>query len=307
MRPFRFGVSLSSAPSLTEWLARVREAEALGFDAISVADHLADSLPPFEALVAAAGVTTRATLGTLVLNNDFRHPALVARQAAMVHALSGGRFELGVGAGHAFLEYAEIGMPFAPAAERVARLSEAVPLIRRLLSGETVNAAGEHYTLAGHRLALATELRPRLLVGGNGSHLLRMAAREADIVGFSGLGKTLADGQRHLATGFSAAAVDGRVALVREAAGTRFAELELNVLVQLVTITTDREALAQDLSGRIAGLTAAEAMDSPFLLFGTAAEIADQVRRNRERWGFSYLSTFWANAPAMAEVIPLLR
>ncbi len=307
MHAFRFGASISSAPTLNEWLARVREAEALGFDTVSVADHVGELFPPFEALMAAAGATERIGLGTLVLNNDFRHPAFVARQAAMVHEFSGGRLELGLGAGHAFTEYAELGLPFDEAKVRVDRLCESVPIIRQLLAGETVDFAGEHYSLTNHRIYPVPAAPPPLLVGGNGRRLLRLAAREADIVGFTGLGQTLSDGQRHAASGFAASEVDGRVALVREAAGDRFARLELNVLVQVVRITPDRESAAAEVATRIPGLTPAEILDSPFILLGTAAEIAAQVRQNRERWGFSYLSTFWQNVPAMAEVIPLLR
>lgn len=307
MFPFRFAASIPSAPSLAEWLARVRETEALGFDLVAMPDHIGELFTPFEALMAAASVTDRVGLGTLVLNNDFRHPAFVARQAAMLQEFCGGRFELGLGAGHAHTEYAELGLPFDEAKVRVARLSEAVPIVRDLLAGETVDVAGEHYTLTGHRTFPVPAVRPRIMVGGNGRRLLRMAAREADIIGFTGLGKTLEDGQHHAASGFAAAEVDGRVALVREAAGDRFDALELNVLVQVVRITEDRESTAAELATRIPGLTPAEILDTPFILLGTAAEIAAQVRRNRERWGFTYVSTFWQNVPALAEVIPLLR
>lgn len=307
MRAFRFGVSVSTASSIGEWQDIARSAERMGFDVLSVADHIGGLYSPFEALMAAAAVTDRIHLSTLVLNNDLRHPALVARQAALLQEFSGGRFELGLGAGHAAREYAEIGLPFDPPAVRVARLGEAVALIGRLLSREAVTLTGEHYSLVNHRVFPVPSVAVPIMVGGNGRQLLRLAATGADIVGFTGLGRTLADGQAHATTGFSAASVDGRVALVREAAGHRFVDLELNVLVQMVRPSSDREATARELARRMPGLAAEEVLDSPFLLFGTPEEIAAQLRRGRERWGFTYFSTFWAGAEPLAEVIPLLR
>lgn len=170
-----------------------------------------------------------------------------------------------------------------------------------------VSFQGEYYTVVNHRVYPVPGVRVPLLVGGNGRGILRLAARQADIVGFTGLGQTLPDGQRHATTGFAAEKVDERVALVRAAAGERVDGLELNVLLQVVRISTDREATARDLAQRMPGLTPAEILDSPYLLFGTAAEMADQLRQRRERWGFSYFSTFWTNAKALAEVMPLLR
>ena len=125
MRSFRFGVSVSNAASAAEWRSIAREAERVGFDVFSVADHIGELYSPFEALMAAAGVTERIHLSTLVLNNDFRHPAFVARQAAMLQEFSDGRFELGIGAGHAQPEYEELGLPFDPSTVRVAHCSRA--------------------------------------------------------------------------------------------------------------------------------------------------------------------------------------
>ena len=307
MRPFRFSVTVTSASSAEEWRAIARKAEDQGFDVLVTPDHLADLYSPLLPLVTAAEATTRLRVGTLVLNNDFRHPALVAREAATLAHLTGGRFELGVGAGHAAPEYASIGLTFDPPSTRVARLAESVAIIRRLLAGETVDFTGEHYRIAGHRaFPIPAEAVP-ILVGGNGRALLRLAAREADIVGFTGLGKTLADGIHHDPSGFRLNQVREQVALVRQAAGARFSELELNCLVQQVTITDNRRAAADALAAAIPPLTAADALSTPFALLGTPRQIADDLLARRDDLGLSYISVFAHTMDAMAKAIPFLK
>lgn len=306
MRDFRFGVSAFEAESGEAWREKARQAEALGFDVFSVPDHIGGLYSPFEALMAAAGATQSIHLAPLVLNNDFRHPALVARQAAMVQEFSGGRFELGIGAGHAFPEYAELGIPFGPGPVRADRLGESLEIMRALLDGETVSYAGEYYQVAGHSLFPLPATRIPLMAGGNAPRLLRHAARHADIISISGLGKTLEDGQRHDPSGFYPAAVDRRIALIRESAGERFGRIELNALVQSVIVTGERESVAAKLAPRF-GLPADALLGTPYVLIGTHAQMAEQLRGHRERWGFSYFSTFWPNFEAIAPVIPLVR
>ncbi len=156
-------------------------------------------MPPIPALVAAANATTTLRLGTLVPNNDWRHPVVLAREAAALDLLSDGRFELGLGAGHSGPEYRSAGVDFDPAATRVARLGEAVTIVKGLLAGDEVTFAGEHYRVEAHRVhpRPVQGPRPPVLIGGNGRALLHLAAREADIVGLSGTGRTKADGQHH--------------------------------------------------------------------------------------------------------------
>ena len=195
-RPFRFGLQVARAESRREWRDVAKQAEDLGFDTVVVPDHVADDLlSPMVALATMAEATTRLRVGTFVLNNDFRHPALLAREAATIDLLTDGRLELGLGAGHSAPEYAEIGLDFDPAAVRVARLSESARLLRRLFDGDEVTVAGTYYRTDAHRLYPAR--RPQLLIGGNGDRVLRLAAEVADIVGFTGLGATQPDGQRH--------------------------------------------------------------------------------------------------------------
>ncbi len=159
-RPLRFGVSTSSAADRDEWRQRARQYEAMGFDTLVVADHLGGVLSPMTALLAAADATERLRIGTFVLNNDFWSPLLLAREAVTLDLLSGGRLELGLGAGHAQEEYEAAGLRYDPPAVRVARLAETVPLLRRLLDGETVDHEGAHVTLRQATVGVAGGAAP---------------------------------------------------------------------------------------------------------------------------------------------------
>jgi probable F420-dependent oxidoreductase len=307
MRPFRFGVNLRTAGSAGEWADRARKVEALGYAVGLVPDHLADLLAPMLGLTAAAAATTRLRVGTAVLNNDLRHPVLVAREAATLDVLSDGRFELGLGAGHMQAEYEQAGLAFDPGPTRVERLAEAVGLIKRLLEGEAVTAAGPHYRVTGHTIHPRPVQRPRppIFIGGNAPRLLTVAAREADIVGFTGI--LFRQGARQVdVSDFRAAVVDERVQLVRETAGARFAGLELNVLVQRVVVTEDRRAAAAALGGGFAQLTPDEILASPYALVGTVDQIVDDLHARRERWGLSYVMTHEAFMDALAPVVARL-
>jgi probable F420-dependent oxidoreductase len=290
------------APSRRAWQDEARRAEDLGFDTVVVPDHVADDLlSPMVALATMAEATSRLRVGTFVLNNDFRHPALLAREAATIDLLTDGRLELGLGAGHSAPEYAEIGLDFDPAAARVARLSESARLLRRLFDGEEVTFDGTYYRVTAHRLAPLRS--PRLLIGGNGDRVLRLSASVADIVGFTGLGATQPDGQRH-ATEWELEQIDAKVAIVRAAAGDRLDQLELNALVQYVEITNDRVATAEAVAARL-DVDPAVVLDAPYMLIGTVAEIVEELERARERFGFSYFVT--RDAAQTAPIIAALR
>jgi probable F420-dependent oxidoreductase len=189
MKPFRFGVNVGRAGSRAEWAEKARKLEDLGYSALTVPDHLADLLAPMPALVSAAAATQRLRVGTNVLNNDFRHPVLVAREAATVDLLTEGRLQLGLGAGHMQAEYDQAGVRFDAGGIRVERLAEAVAIVKGLLKGEPVTFAGRYYRVTGHAIHPLPLQRPHppLLIGGNGRRLLTLAAKEADIVGLSGI------------------------------------------------------------------------------------------------------------------------
>jgi probable F420-dependent oxidoreductase len=312
MRPFRFGLSARTAASRREWQDQARRAEAAGFDVLHVPDHLDECLPPLTALCSAADVTGRLHVGTMVVNNDFRHPVLLAREAAAVAVLTDGRFELGLGAGHMQREYDEAGLPFDAVPVRVARLAESLEIVRRLLQGEELTFAGVHYRVTGHRIYPVPAARPRLLVGGNGDRLLSVAAERADAVGFTGF-RPSRSGAGSTLTHFTAAGLEERIGFVRERAGARFDALELHVLVQVVDVTDDRHRAAEDLAARFGVVSADEVLASPFLLIGTVEQMAEALRERRERFGVSYWTVFASRRDSeqtvetLAPVIAALR
>jgi probable F420-dependent oxidoreductase len=307
VRPFRFGVNVRTAGSAAEWAAKARKVEDLGYSVLLVPDHLADLLAPFPALAAAAAATKRLRLGPGVLNNDFRHPVLTAREAATLDVLSDGRLELGIGAGHMRSEYEQAGMPFDPGATRVERLAESVVIIKRLLAGEAVTAAGRHYRVTSHTVHPRPVQRPRppVFIGGNAPRLLTLAAREADIVGFTGI--LFRQGARALDVSDARhTMVDERVRLVRETAAARFDRLELNVLLQRVIVTDNRHTAAAALPAPFTQLSPDDILMSPYALVGSIGQMVDDLERRRERWGFSYVMTHEPYTEMLAPVVARL-
>ena len=307
VRPFRFGINVRTAGSAAEWADKARKVERLGYSVLLVPDHLAELLAPFPALAAAAAATTRLRVGTGVLNNDLRHPLLTAREAATLDVLSDGRLELGIGAGHMQSEYAQMGLAFDAGATRVERLAEAVVIVKRLLEGEAVSFAGRHYRVTAHTLHPRPIQRPRppLFIGGNAPRLLAVAAREADIVGLTGIAFRRGGAQPDVSD-FRPTAVDERVRLLRETAAGRFEQLELNALVQRVIVTDDRHKAAQELTARWPHLTADEILASPYVLLGTVDQLVDNLRARRDRWGISYVMTHEPFMDALAPVVARL-
>ncbi len=309
MKPFRFGVNVARAKSRTEWVEKARKVEELGFSVLTVPDHLADLFAPMPALLSAAEATKHLRVGTNVLNNDLRHPVLLAREAATVDLLTDGRLQLGLGAGNIKSEYDEAGLDFDSGGTRVERLSEAVTIIKGLLKGEPVTFAGRHYRVTGHTIAPLPVQRPHppILIGGNGPRLLALAAREADIVGFSGITFRGGGAVPPNLSGWRVAGVDERVRLVREAAGDdRYLRLQLNVLVQRVAVTDDRRRAAEELRSRWTQLTPDEILHSPYVLIGTVDQMVEDLQARRERWGFSYYQISEPYLDAFAPVVARL-
>ncbi len=309
MKAFRFGVNVRGARSRGEWVEKARKIEELGYDTLTVPDHLAELFAPMPAVLSAAEATRHLRVGTSVLNNDLRHPVMVAREAATVDLLTDGRLQLGLGAGSIKSEYDQAGLGFDRGRTRVERLSEAITIIKGLLKGEQVTFAGRHYRVTAHTIAPLPVQRPHppILIGGNGPRLLALAAREADIIGFSGI--TFRGGGAappDLST-WRASAVDERIQLVREAAGDdRSARLELNALVQRVVVTDDRRRAAEELTSRWTQLTPDEILQSPYVLIGTVDQMVEALRARRERWGFSYYTIFEPYLDAFAPVVARL-
>lgn len=285
-RRFRFGYQLNTDdPGAVRDQARA--AEAAGFDVVCSGGHLGRSFSALTVLTAAAGWTERIRLAPLVLDNDFHHPAVLAEELASVDRLCGGRVEVGIGAGHAFTEYEVAGIAFDPPAVRKARLGEATEILRRLLDGEEVTHAGTYYRLSAVSVLRPEQVHVPILVGVNGKAALAHAARHADAIGVTMLGRTLPDGQRHEVC-WEPTRLDDTVAWIREQAAGRSDDVELNALVQAVVVTGDRTAAAEDLAGRVPGLCVSDALVTPFLAIGTEDEIARHLQDCRSRWGISY-------------------
>jgi probable F420-dependent oxidoreductase len=289
-RPFRFSLQAAQAESRREWVELVKRTDDSGFDMIVTGDHLERCLAPLIPLATAAEISDRLRLGIMVLNNDFYHPALLARDVATLDLLSDGRMELGIGAGHSKPEYDQAGIAFDTAPTRVARLEEAVAALRRLLAGETVTVDGEHYTLTDERCEPPpVQAQIPVLVGGAGRHVHRIAARHADAVGFTGLGRVHDDGQRAEPARFAVPFVDDDVGAVRTAAGDRLAHLELQVLVQAVAVTDDALGVAAQISqSHLPSLTPEQIVDTPYMMVGSCSALIEKLLEHRERWAFSH-------------------
>lgn len=286
MRPFRFGYQARDGTA-EELRDQARRAEAAGFDLIHSYDHLSPDWSSTLPLLAMAEATTRLRVCPLVINNDFHHPALLAAEYSNLDHLTGGRVELGIGAGHSFTEYAAMGLAFDPPKVRKARMAEAVEIVRRLFDGETVTYDGEHYHLRDVRTMRSLQARLPIMAAVNGPAALAHSAHHADIIGLMMLGRTLEDGQHHEVR-WEADRLDRTIAYIREHAAGR--DVELNALVQIVSITDDREGALRDLLTELSPLSFDDAASTPFLAHGTHDEIAAHLLRCRERWGINYFS-----------------
>jgi len=302
VRPFRFGFQSTSTDP--EEVARsARLAEDTGFDIFQVGDHVGAEPSALLSLATAAMVTDQIRLGTLVLNNDLRHPVTLAQELATLDHLSTGRLEVGMGAGHSFTEYAAIGMPFDSPAVRKERLAEAVEIVRALLDTGSITFAGNHYNLDGAATLPALQAHVPLLVGVNGRAALAHAAQHADTIAPTMLGRPLADGHQH-AVRWEASRLDETIDCMRECAGSRWSSIEIHALVQSVAVTQDRAHTASDIATRT-GMHPSDILCTPFQCLGSHEEMAQHLLMCRERWGISYYSV--RDIEAFAPVIRLLR
>lgn len=302
MHPFRFAVQQGSASSGARWASLARRAESLGYDVLVMPDHLGRQLSPFAALAAAAAATTRLRVGAFVFANDYRHPLILAREAATLDLLSGGRFEMGLGAGWMTRDYRELGMTYDPAPRRVDRLQEAIPLVKRLLAGETVTHQGRHYLLERASVGVATVQKPRppLAIGGGGPRMLRLAAREAEIVGlvpgFSAHGRPLIRQATETATA-------EKVAFIKATAGDRFERLELNLWLGDAGLVGSGNSLLGSAAAAVRWAPTA-LYGSPYVLYGTLSSARERLLRRRDRLGISY---YTIPSHAMESMAPLVE
>lgn len=320
-RPIRFGL-IASSPTAAELIETAKSAEQHGFSSIALNDHFSSTVAPLLGLQAMAAATSNIRIATAVLNQDLRHPAVLAKEVATLDVLSGGRVELGLGAGWVRADYDQSGIPFDSAAERIERLEENIDILKRLFSADQCNFAGRHYSV--------TELDgtpkpvrpggPPIMIGGGGRKLLSMAARRADIVQVLGASFGTRGAVVDDLSSFRAEAFEQRLEWMAAAAGERFGEIELSLMLVFVAITDDVEKTAQ---GFLDFLTATVSryggtvgdvdvqlkalLDSPVVAIGTLDEVCEKLTRTRDELGFSYFVVPYGSAPpSLAPVVARL-
>lgn len=280
------------------WIAKARWVEDLGYTTFLVADHPWLDVAPIPALMAVAD-TTSLRIGSYVFNVDIRHPALLAKDMAMLDVLSNGRFEGGLGCGAIVDDYTQTGLPFERPGARVSRFAEALCIIKRLLTEETVTFAGQYYHVTGLQGHPKPVQKPHLplYIGGGGKRVLSLAAREADCVGLTarstprGIDWASATHEANLA----------KVAWLREAAGDRFDQLEIGTPIFVVVQTEDRLGTAQHMAGRF-GLTPEQLLSCTHLLVGTTEQMVEDLLQRREWYDMSSITVIEAGIEAFAPV-----
>ncbi len=305
--PFRFGVQCSSPPDVTRdhWHDLARKVEDLGYYRLTVSDHLDDQLSPVAALMSAADATTTLRIGALVFCNDYRHPAVLAKEAATLDILSDGRFELGLGAGWMTSDYEAAGITMDRPSVRIARLAEAIEVVTGLFSEGPCTFEGEHYQIRGLSGSPKPIQQPLpLLIGGGGRKVLELAGRHAHIVG---LNPALPHGVIDASAGPDATveATERKIGWVKAAAGDRFEEIELHTRIHLAMISDDRDSVAEVL-GPALGLSPADALASPHALCGTVDQIVEDLLERRERFGIASIGLSLDALDAMAPVVARL-
>jgi probable F420-dependent oxidoreductase len=288
-REFRFGVTSSGTAGVAAWRDQARRIEDLGYSTLYMPDHFGDQLAPMLGLAVAAEATDRLNVGTLVLDNDYRHPLVLAKEAATLDLISKGRFEFGLGAGWMASDYASSGIPYDSPGVRIERMQEALSIMKRLwASADPVSFEGEHYRIDS---AVGTprphaKPHPRICIGGGGKRILSLAAREADIISVNA---TLTAGVvgREAAATSTAAAYERKIGWIRDAAGERFAGIELQCQCVIAMVVPNRREVMESMAPSF-GISPAEAAQVPLAIVGTVEEICDSLEQRRERFGLSY-------------------
>ncbi len=306
-RRFRFGIQARETGSAIEWRELARTVEALGYSTLQLPDHFVDSpLAPMPALAIAAEATTTLRVGSLVFDNDYKHPVVMAKEVATLDLLSDGRFELGLGAGWMRADYDAAGIPYDPPGTRIDRMIEGLTIIKGLMGDAPFSFSGSHYTVTALDGTPTPVQRPHppILIGGGSKRILSVAARHADIVAFNA---SLAAGAvtPEAAASATAERFDEKVAWAREAAGERWADLELHCHNVVCEITDDPMGIAESMAPFF-GITPAEALEVPLVLAGTLDGICETLLARRERYGFSYYSVHADKVREFAPVVARL-
>ena len=307
LRPFRFGVQASSAKTRAEWVDLARRTEDNGYSCLTMPDHYDDQMAPVPALMTAANVTTTLRVGALVWDNDYKHPAVLAKELATMDVLSDGRLELGIGAGWMISDYEQMGIPYDSAKIRIDRFVEGIKVIKGAMAQGPFSFSGEHYTITGYN-GTPKPIQapcPPILIGGGGKRVLSIAAREADIIGINATMSAGVVGPDAIST-MTAAAVDEKVEIVRVAAGARLADIEMNVRAFLVNITDDADGAAAGIAAMM-GVEQKMVEETPFALVGPPSKLIEDLIARRERWGFSYIIVGAEDIDSFAPVVSALN
>ncbi len=306
-RKFRFGVQLGDATSGAEWREKARTIESLGYSTLYMPDHFIDTqLAPMVGIAMAAEATETLRVGTLVLGNDYKHPADVAKEFVTLDVLSGGRVEAGIGAGWMEVDYTALGLAYDSPGVRIARLEEALAVLKGAWGPEPFSVEGEHYSVTDYDgiPKPVQQPHPPILVGGGGPKLLRLAGREADIVGIN---PNLRKGAitKDAIHDSVATMTKQKIEWVREGAGERFDDLELQIRYFMCAVTDDRQGLAEAMAPGF-GLSADDALESGVACVGTVDEICDLLQTRRDEWGVSYVVVGDEQCESFAPVVERL-
>jgi len=310
---FRFGFVCDRVDDLRSWRKLAREVESTGFSTLLISDHFFNGVAPLTALAVAADATSTLRVGTLVLANDFRHPAVLAKELATLDLLSEGRLEIGIGAGWLRGEYEQAGLVYEPASKRIERLRESIEIMRGLFGPEPLSYAGSHYTIANldGLPKPAQAPAPPILVGGAGRRLLEIAGRLADIVGIAP--NVTRDGAVDTSS-FRAEAIANKVRLIHAAAGDRTVPLELNIQlagpVMVQPNSRDGARAILDWRRRVRGTIGPsedDVLESPSFAVGRYDDIVDRLKRQRDELGISYFVTGVAGDADLHAFAPIVE
>jgi probable F420-dependent oxidoreductase len=306
VRPFRFGIQVAAPYDAKGWVELAREVEDLGYSTFTMPDHFTQQLAPVPALMAAAAATEQLRIGALVFDNDYKHPVVLAKELATLDVLSGGRLEVGIGAGWMASDYEASGIAYDPPGVRIDRFEEALVVLKGAFADGPFSFAGSHYTITDYDAQPLTVQRPHppLLIGGGGRRVLSIAAREADIVGVNGTLTTGTVGPEALAS-MTYETVADRVAVVRRAAGVRIRDIELNIRAFFVSVTEDAATVIDNMAAWVK-VDPAMIAASPFALVGTVNSITETLLRRREELGFSYVIVGPGEVASFAPVVAAL-
>ncbi len=315
-RPFRFAVQGVRAKSAAEWRTFARTTEELGYSTLFVADHYLGRGPamdrarqplqhvaPIAAMATAAAATDTLRIGCRVFCVDYHVPAVLAKEAATLDLLSDGRLEFGIGAGWSEHEYAAMGLTFAPAPERVAKLKEVVALFKAHCTGEVLEHDGRHAVASGYTgLPRPVQLpHPPIMIGGSRKVVLSFAAREADIVSLNNVDFVPRNDDGLTPQEEAVRRLDH----VRAAAGERFRSLDIESSPFFTRITDDAAAAADEVAGYV-GFPPEDIGRHPNVLLGSVDEIVDRLQERRDVYGMNYVTVQQAELEAFAPVVARL-